>query len=229
MLEQIDIKWKLSPEGLAELDEGGILTALKSGNITITASVEKNEDEVLSDSVDLKIVTRQERIGEALEEVKEGIVNNPDKYEYTTAMGLKLMGVDEDHITEKASKYSYFPNANTRAEDIMMAIAIGKDPKDYYDKNYVQEILDSNFYEDTNPEWLINAIIALDMAGADYDEQRAVNSLLSKFINSSGRYYIKNTSNDDPNNELNSLALIALSKHEDLEGVEEAVQGIKTI
>ncbi len=227
IVEQVKVQWKLSPEGLAELDDEGILTTLNSGSITIRASVEKDGSQVLSESIDLRIISTQGRIDEALEEVKDGIIANLDGYEYTTAMGLKLMGVDEDHIAGKALKYSYFANTNTRAKDIMMAIAIGKDLKNYHDKNYIEEILNSNFYDDENPEWLANAIIALDMAGEDYDISKAVNGLVNKLTKTSGRYYIKNKNNDKANNELTSLTLIALSKHREIEGVNEAIEGIK--
>ena len=225
IVEHANVTWKISPDDSAEIKDG-ILTALKSGDIKITASVEKNKDRVLSDSIDLKIVTRQERIDKALKEVKDGITTNPDKYGYTTAMGLKLMGVDEDHIAGKASKYSYSANTNTRAKDIMMAIAIGKDPKDYHDKNYIQEILNSNFYDGENSEWLANAIIALDMAGVDYNESKAVNALVNKLVKTSDRYYIEG-SQGNPNNELTSLTLIALSKHGNMEGVAGVIEGIK--
>lgn len=225
-VEKTDIQWEITPKDLAELDDKGILTALKPGNVTITASVQKNEEETLSESINLKIVTKQEKIDKALEEVKDGIMAS-DGYEYTTAMGLRLTGINVDDIAEKTLKYSYTPNTNTRAKDIMMAIAIGKDPKNYHDKNYVQEILDSDFYNNENPEWLANGIIALDMAGAKYDEVKAVNALINKLENGSGKYYIKNKSNDNPNPELTSLTLIALSKHSDIDGVNTAIEGIK--
>lgn len=227
-IENPKIKWEVSSTDAASIDDKGILTALKSGNVTITASVQKNAEEVLSKSIDLRIIARQEKINEALEEVKDGIIANPDKYEYTTAMGLKLTGTNVDDIAEKASKYSYSSNTITRAKDIMMAIAIGKDPKDYHDKNYVQEILNSDFYNEENVEWLANGIIALDMAGAKYDETRVINALISKLDKNAGKYYIKNKSNDTPNTEFTSLTLIALSKHSKLEGVSEAIEGIKS-
>lgn len=225
IIEGVNAKWEISPDGSAQIDNG-ILTTLKSGDIKITALFGKDKESRISDSIDLKVVTRRARIEDALKEVKEGIINNTDSYEYTTAMGLKLIGVDEDHIAEKASKYSYIANTNTRAKDIMMAIAIGKDPKDYHDKDYIQEILNRDFYDDENPEWLANAIIALDMAGADYDESRAINKLVNKLTKTKDRYYIE-ASQGKPNNELTSLTLIALSKHRELEGVEETIKGIK--
>ncbi|MBV1820468.1 Ig-like domain-containing protein [Anaerosalibacter bizertensis] len=227
-VEKVDIQWEVMPKDLVELNAEGVLTALKPGNVTITASVQKNTEETLSENINLKIVTKQEKIDNALKEVKDGIIANPDKYGYTTAMGLRLTGTNIDEIVEKASKYSYSPNTNTRAKDIMMAIAIGKDPKDYHDKNYVQEILDSDFYNDENPEWLANGIIALDMAGAKYDETRAVNALIDKLEKNAGKYYIKNKNNNKPNTELTALTLIALSKHSELEGASEAIEGIKS-
>lgn len=228
IIEEADIQWNISPNGLAELDNKNILTALKPGDITIIASVEKNEEEVLSESMDLRIVTRQERINKALKEVKDGIIKNSDEYEYTTAMGLRLTGTKVDDIAEKALKYSYFSNTNTRAKDIMMAITLGKDPRDYHETDYIQEIIDSNFYNDENPEWLANGIIALDMAGAEYDETRAINALIGKLEKSSDKYYIKNKNNDKPNTEFTALTFIALSRHKDVQGVSEAIKGIKS-
>ena len=110
---------------------------------------------------------------------------------------------------------------------LFRSIAIGKDPKDYHDKNYVQEILDSDFYNDENVEWLANGIIALDMADAEYDETRAVNALIGKLEKNTGKYYIKNKNNNTPNTELTSLTLIALSKHSNIDGVNDAIEGIK--
>lgn len=226
-IENPKIKWEVSSTDLASIDDEGVLTALEPGDVTITASINKNEEELLSKSINLRITTREAIIKEALEEVKDGIIENPDKYEYTTAMGLRLTGTNIDDIAGKALKYSYWPNTNTRAKDIMMAISIDKDPKNYHDKNYVQEILASDFYSEENPEWLANAIIALDMAGAKYDEVKAINALISKLDKNAGKYYIKNKNNNKPNTELTSLTLIALSKHSDIDGVNTAIEGIK--
>lgn len=227
IVENANVVWEISPKDAGELNESGIFTALKPGDTIIKATVKKNNDKRLSKSVELRIINRDARINEALEEVKDGLVENTDKYDYTTAMALNLMGIDEGHIASKVNKYSkYSSNSNTRAKDIMMAMAIGKDPKDYDGRNYVQELLDGNFYDEKNPEWIANAVIALDMAGEKYDESKAIKSLINKLTKSSGKYYIKYT-NGNPDNENTALTLIALSKHRDIDGVEDAISGIK--
>lgn len=226
-VENADVRWEINPKELGELNDTGIFTALKPGNVKITASIEKASGEILSTNVDLIIVDRKTKVDETLEEVKNAIMASDDKYDHTTAMALSLMGVEQGDIVDKVNKYSkYVSNTNTRALDIMMATVIGKNPKDYDARNYVQELLDNNFYDEEKPGWLANAIIALDMVEEKYDESKAIKSLTNKLTKSSGKYYIK-LANGNPDNENTALILIALSKHKDVDGVKDVIAGIK--
>lgn len=227
IIEQANIQWEINPQELGELDSSGIFTALESGNITIKASVEKGNGDILSNSANLRIVDKETKINEALEEVKDGIVEESSSYGNTTAMGLKLMGIDQEDIASKAQKYSrYSSNANTRAKDIMVATVIGRDPRDYDGRDYVKELIDEDFYNEENAKWLANSIIALDMVGEEYDQVKAINSLKEKLTKDGDKYYVK-YSNRNIDYKTTALILVAFSNHREISGVVESINGIK--
>ncbi len=147
----------------------------------------------------------------------------------------RLAGMDE----EKIQKHIYIDNKNNSAyqlsQSIITLIGAGLDPAQYKDKgktrNLVKELTDSQQTDGVNAgefvkassdknsiEALTRSIIALDMAGAKYDADKAVSKLIEIYERMDSHTYkaIKTE----------GLILTALSNHKDVSGAEAEITKI---
>ncbi|WP_053955271.1 Ig-like domain-containing protein [Inediibacterium massiliense] len=212
IIENPDIKWSISPDDIAEFKDN-IFTAKAIGEVSITASI---EDKVTK-TITLKIISRKEKIQKAIADIQEGFASSNDKYEYYTTLGLRHIGVDPSIIEDKANVYGkYYANFSDYAKNIITAVALGKDPKNYNGKDQIEKILNASkpFYEELDVANLSDAIIALDMANASYDKEKAIKYLINKVKNSSSL-------------SSKSIAMIALSNHKKIDGVNDTIKIIQ--
>ena len=241
-IDNLDIKWEIEPKGSAAIDNG-ILSTLKEGNITVKATAEKSDKSVVeSNSVSIKVIKlklREEKIDEAIDAIiakyKNPIFYGPDglsdKYTDKLALALRHSGMHIEEINKSkrifSTKPGYYSMLNT-SRNIMTLIAVNEDPK-----KQVEKILDTSFtfYKDEDKdkdeytEKLVNAIIALDMAGADYNKEAVVKALINKAVKNGDNVYFESYGNPDA--ELTAKALTAFSKHKDIDRVTDTINGIK--
>lgn len=147
----------------------------------------------------------------------------------------RLAGMDVDKI----QKHLYIDEDNKSAyqlsQSIITLIGADLDPRQYEDKgkvrNLVKELVDSQQDDGENKgefikadsdknsiESLARSIIALDMAGAKYDEESAVSKLIE--------IYDKKNSHTYKDIKTEGIVLVALSNHKDIDGVESKVTEI---
>lgn len=160
--------------------------------------------------------------------ITKGNIKSLSRYEYNDTLALNLLGenVDSNKINIYKDK-----NLKTYPKNIINLIAAGKDPEDYEGKNYVKEVLDgqtgnglfvvSNEQADSYPENMAYGIIAMDMAKAPYNKESAVKLLMSFAKEADeGKSFGSNVV-------ITSLAIIALSSHRYVEGVNELIEDSK--
>ncbi|WP_027626638.1 DUF4430 domain-containing protein [Clostridium lundense] len=185
--------------------------------------------------------TENTKIDKAINDVKEyykGFNGSFGKvYDYITAMALRSSGVDASKIASKANIYGN-SNLHNTARNLMSIIAMGENPRNYKDKDYVNLILNdkNKFYEDSSCEYVAKAIIALDMAQAEYDSEKAIKALISKAHDEGdGKYSFGSQEYDEwadtyeysVNVDYTIAVLTAIANHKDVEGVTEKINGIK--
>ncbi len=162
-----------------------------------------------------------------IKEVKD-YYKNDQHYNYLQAMALNIIGVDKSKIASRLELRKdeedriiivYDNDVEMIAKDIMGIIAAGENPSDYNGKNKVKELQDA---QDDNGEFKIEddfsissqayAIIALDMAAGNYDVDKAVRNLITKYDDSIKKdiYTVSST-------------IIALSNHKNINGVEDKI------
>jgi hypothetical protein len=147
----------------------------------------------------------------------------------------RLAGMD----VQKIKKNLYIDDENKSAfqlsKSIITLIGADSDPRQYQDKasvrNLVQELVLSQQSEGANAgefvksnsdknsiESLVRSVIALDMAGAEYDEGKAVLKLIE--------IYDKKDSHTFKDIKTDGLVLAALSNHKDVEGISAKINDI---
>ncbi|MBF8982533.1 Ig-like domain-containing protein [Lutibacter sp. B2] len=234
------IVWKIEPKDSATIDDNHIFHASKSGSICIKATTEKvDKNPIESNTLSLKVIqskTREEKINEAIDNLKIRYKNPTfygsdglsDKYIGELALALRYSGMNIEEINKTKKIFSTDAGAysllNT-SKNIMTLIAVNEDLKEE-----VEKILDDSFVfykdNDVDAEKLIYAIIALDMADAEYNKTEAVKALISMMKkDSDGKNYIESYEHIDVN--LTAKAMIALSKHKEIEGATDVIDGIK--
>ncbi|WP_053955283.1 Ig-like domain-containing protein [Inediibacterium massiliense] len=235
------IKWSIEPVDIVTIDEQYIIHTLKEGDVSIKAVTQSTDKEMIeSNSITLEVTkskTREEKIQEAIEELTIRY-KNPTFYgsEYTLskyvgelALSLRYSGMDIEEINN--TKRIFPTDAGTydllnTSKNIMTLIAVNEDPK-----KEIEKILDDSFvfYEDIDEnkeDKLVYAIIALDMTNAKYDSEKAVKALIHKIKkDDNGNFYFERYEN--PDMELTAKAMIAFSKHKDIDGAVDAINGIK--
>lgn len=152
-----------------------------------------------------------------------------NKYTDFLALGLRQSGFEAEEIFNKKN---IFPTAGQPyyrkniSRNILTLIASNENPE-----LEVQKLLDPSyiFYENIEPDQmdqLVYAIIALDLAKANYKQMEAVNALISGLKkDADGKIYVETMECIDP--EMTAKAIIALSKHRSEIGVEETLLGLK--
>jgi len=163
--------------------------------------------------------------------VKDTVVLNKDYY--SSAQNLKFRTIlsiynTSNNITADmeniASKYkvSQQEKAASYTANVFALIALGKDSKNYNGVNYVQKLLDAQkqngmfVVEDGDDMWPTTqayCMLALDMAGANYNAEAAVKSLMA--MSKNGHY-------DDI--DTTAMVITALANHKNIAGVKELIQ-----
>jgi len=153
--------------------------------------------------------------------------DNEDKYSYIQAMALNIAGMNLAEISSRLEMrkaeadrtHVVWDNATEmQAKDIMAIIAAGKNPRDYEGENYVDILVDAQnekgiFEVDgTSVSSQAYSIIALDMADAKYDLEKAINILVTNYEDKK-KASVYTTSS----------VLIALSNHREIDGIDEKI------
>ncbi len=149
-------------------------------------------------------------------------------YNYLQVLGLYRSEADANILASKFELrqdeadriYIIFDNdVEMLAKDIMGIIGIGEKPRDYNNKDYVQTLLDTQNTEgqfvltdQSNIGAQANSIIALSMAGADYNKEKAVEALISAY-----------DSESKPSIYAISETIIALSTVKHISGVNDKI------
>jgi uncharacterized protein YjdB len=243
------IEWTSSDENIASIDQAGLITAKpvdREKNITITAKTKGFE---LSKTFDLKVIpvqTDEQKAQRVIEELKL-YYEKDTKYDCLEALALKRAGVDTSSIQAKLDlpdvnfiKGSSGKESDQYAKAIMALLSAGLDPKAYQGHDYVSFLTTSQTEEgyfdargyrwssDDEADCIAYSMIALDMVGASYNENKAIDALKNKFKISGNKAYVKRSSwSDTPDLEKTALAVIALSNHKDINGVDELINKVK--
>ncbi|MFX0549511.1 Ig-like domain-containing protein [Hathewaya histolytica] len=194
----------------------------------LNVSAKGNEEALIEDGIKASRQRLDKNLGSAF------------NYDYITALALRRAGSLTSDI---ANNLNLFPGGDiyNYARNIIGILASGKNPRDFNDKNYVSEIikLQEEMYKVNNPEKLTFMILALDMAGENYNKQKAITQLLSlsekegtklklgESIEEYDDFEDEWTSQFREDTGTSALALVALSNHKDIKGVSEAIEGIK--
>jgi uncharacterized protein YjdB len=230
-IEDVDIKLSIA-EGTEyiSIDKGNI-TGMAKGN-----SVVKVQCGSVEAKVNIKVILITDVIQSVLDEVKT-YCDNKSKYNYLEALTLNYIGVDKKTIREKIEvidKPAYSTNAEDYAKNIISLIAAGEDPRDYNGTNYVELLVQSqkeSGYFDigsnyTHPENIILPVIALDMAGAEYNVDKAMSVLKIKAkVQGSNKCFEEH--GDYNRTQMTAMGIIAMSKHIDIEGISDLLQKCK--
>ncbi|WP_027626637.1 prenyltransferase/squalene oxidase repeat-containing protein [Clostridium lundense] len=130
-------------------------------------------------------------------------------YNFSTILGLKLVGTSEEVLQNKIALNDK-KNLLAASQNVISIVGIGKNPRNYNGKNYVEILSDTiNSSSRANVEQLSYALIALDMISGD---KKDIDSVIQKI---KGKKISKVLDC--------SIALIALSKHKDIEGVNDII------
>ncbi|WP_164508966.1 DUF4430 domain-containing protein [Clostridium rectalis] len=166
--------------------------------------------------------------------------DNPYKQlDFITAMALRRAGVDTDKLASKINIYG-MEGVHNNARNVMSIIGIGKNPKNYKDKDYTQFLVGYDYNKENSSENIAKAIIAMDMANVKYDKEKVVEALLSKaqkekdgkisFGKISESYwddFFEEEVEGEYTSSIDCIAwsLIALANHKDLNNSKEVIDG----
>ncbi|RKD26935.1 Ig-like domain (group 2) [Caminicella sporogenes DSM 14501] len=246
-IEKAEIEWTSSNEDIAVIDSCGLITAKqvqKEADVRITAKVKGfNVSKVLNIKV-IPAKSDKEKAESIISELKQ-FYKEDTKYDYIEALALNRVGIDKKKIQEKLDieklsfkRGSWGDNESGEyAKAIISIIAAGLDPRNYKNKDYVKYLADSQvesgyfdakgyyYSDDDEADNIAYSIIALDMACAEYDIDKAVKALMDKFEVLGDKAYVKGVYK--PSLEKTTISLIALSNHVDKNGVSNLINKIK--
>ncbi len=219
----------------------------KETEVTITAVLQSNSE--IKSSITVKVSPKHTSANldaeiDFLKQCYEAFMTE-DSSGNTGNAGLDLFASGAARLAgmdvQKINKNLYIDDENKSAfqlsKSIITLIGADSDPRQYKDKtsvrNLVQELILSQQADGANAgefvksnddknsiESLVRSIIALDMAGAEYDESKAVLKLIE--------IYDKKDSHTFKDIKTDGLVLAALSNHKDVEGVSEKINVILT-
>lgn len=235
----VKISWKV--EGSEALVNGAAVRFLKPSKYVITAEAEGVKARAIEIDVALNTDSIQTQVAQAVEHMKQYLINK-GQYDYISALAYNKVVNDPTfsqkqmrtigHLREYGNhdqKYALY-----YAKNILQAVAASENPKHFTTyKGPVVDLVtplvtsqdtDGHFTMFTNFDkssvatqaW---SIIALDLINEPYNIELAVQDLLNGLNGalSEGSY---------KEQELRALALIALSKHRDIEGVNQQISSI---
>lgn len=227
-IEHSKITWEIINGSEYISLENGTIKALNKGKASIRAYLGEVEKHLSVEVIPFKDIAKM-----TLNEVKT-YIDGLSSIDYLTALSLSHIGEDKSKFSEKISVSSYSSNPKDCAKNIISIIAAGKDPRNYEGKNYVKELIDSQDdsgyfkigYSYTDEGNIILPIIALDMAGAKYDVENALNKLKLK-AKSSGSTKAFEGNSDINTVEMTSLGIIAMSNHRDDSDINDLIEKTK--
>gem|GEM_PF-2463395 len=161
-------------------------------------------------------------------------------FDFITSMALRRAGVSTDELLNKINIYG-MGSIHNNSRNVMNIIGAGKDPKDYKGKDYTEFLIDYNYDNEDNAEYIAKAIIALDMANVEYDKEKVVGTLLNKAHEDEGKFsfgkispgywddFMEEMTDDEymPYIDATAWSLIALSNHTDIKNTKEVIDGVK--
>lgn len=171
----------------------------------------------------------------------EGILDNNFKsFDFITTMALRRAGMNTDILAKKINIYGMDTIANNE-RNVMTLIAAGKNPKNYNGKDYTKLLIDYDYNKENDAAVIAKAIIAMDMAGVSYNQEKVVEALLSKVhdegngklsfgkITEGGLDDWGEWEDDEYQAHVDTIgwALIALSNHKDFKNVSNTIEGVK--
>lgn len=180
--------------------------------------------------------TNEEKIADAIDSLRGYYLNSDDDFTFRVALGYHFTSdnLEEDMpVIGQRYKVKDPTSASACAGNIMGLIAAGKDPRDYNGQNYVKTLAESqkengNFIivkGDDYPTTVAFSMLAMDMAKADYNVEKAIEALLSYQGDDGGFGGGWGASVDDT-----TMSIMALGNHKNIEGVEAAItKGISYI
>ncbi|WP_051542253.1 Ig-like domain-containing protein [Clostridium lundense] len=223
-----EVKSVLNKEGLTIDELNAANTKLQNEILKFKESINKDESlQNVIDSVVSYYATWKD--------------NSFKSLDFITSMALRRAGVDTDKLLSKVNIYG-MDGLHNNARNVMNIIGVGKNPKNYRDKDYTKFLIDYNYDKEDTSEYIAKAIIAMDMAEIEYNKEKVVGALLSKAHDEGdgkvsfgsiipGDYdeWTGETSEDEytPYIEHTAWSLIALSNHKDIKNSKEVIEGIK--
>ncbi|MGF7060350.1 Ig-like domain-containing protein [Brassicibacter mesophilus] len=249
VIDKAEIVWDTSNKNIVNIDKNGLAEAKEvdeDTEVTITAKIDGFTTEK---ALTLKVVPKQ-----SSKQKTQKIINDLNayyekdaEYDYLEAMALNRIGFDVEDIQKKFSITKV--NFNTGwdgsksidySKAIMGLVGLGLDPRDYENKNYVEYLSNSqvekghfnpskySYTDDDEADFIGYSIIALDMAGAEYDINKATEALKDMFYISGNRAFVKKSSySSDPDLRKTAIAIIALSNHTGKNGIQDLIDKTK--
>ena len=184
------VKWESSNLEVATITTDGKFTAHKPGGVIITVTLA--EDESVQDTIEINVANEDEEeitIEKAVQALRE-YYSRKNAFTFRSALGYNHTSDNlEKDLVEISSKFKLNKNPTSASEhvgNVMGLIAAGKDPYSYNDKNYVGSLAKSQNTEgkfiigeyDDYPTTQAFSILALDMANADYNKDKAMEAIL---------------------------------------------------
>jgi uncharacterized protein YjdB len=226
IIKDANIIWEVS-EGSENISlDNNIIEGIAVGNSVVKAKCEE-----VQATLNIEVISMTGVIKEELDKVKT-YYDDKSPYNYLEGLALNHSGVDQEIIKKKIEVKTTLLEAQDYAKNIIALISAGLDSRDYKGHDYVEELKESQDESGyfkigrnyTGCENIILPIIALDMAGAEYNVEKAIIQLQGKAINSGGnKKYFKYSDGRGISIENTSLAIIAMCKHKDIDGVQELV------
>lgn len=230
VLNDKEIMWLSSNAEVATIDENGKLTALKAGEVTIAAALKENKE--IKDTVKIKVVKKDKEdltIEEVIKELREYYWSK-EEFTFRQAIGYNYTSDNlEKDLIEISFKFKINEepkSASDHVGNIIGLIAAGKDPYNYNNKNYVETLVKSQNEEgkfiigewDDYSTTVAFSVLALDMAGANYNRDKAIEALLV-YQESNGSFGGVDET---------GMVLTALAKYKDKSEVQTAInKGLK--
>ncbi|AWI05891.1 DUF4430 domain-containing protein [Clostridium drakei] len=189
-------------------------------------------------------INKNQSVQSAIDDVVgyyNSILDNQYKtFDFITTLALRRAGMDTDKLVQKMNIYG-MDNLHNYSRNIMTLIGANKNPRNHRNKDYVDYLIKYDYSKENNSEYIAKAVIALDMAEADYDKAKLVNILLGKAHDEgNGKISFGNIVPGDEDEfgeetedqynasiEGSMWTLIALANHKNIDNCNNVIEGIK--